>query len=261
MTVCTLASSSSGNCTVVSCGSTHILIDAGISLRRIREMLRPESLSPDDLACVLVTHEHTDHISGIEMLTKYHKTPVFLSTGAGYGVVNAIPETEPYINCFETGIEFEMGDFTVRSFNTPHDAYGSVGYTIRADGRTLVYATDLGSVTAEVADSALGADLAIIEANHDRERLRNGPYPYYLKKRILSAFGHLENCDSGNLAALLVSSGTRYIQLAHLSRENNTPDLAYETVAEILRENGIIAGKDAELDVAPPYTPGRRYVL
>ena len=261
MTVCTLASSSSGNCTIVSHGGTHILIDAGISLRRVKERLNRTELSPADLACVLVTHEHTDHISGIEMLIKYYKTPIFSSPGTGRAICCVVPESEPFLNCLETGAEFEFGDFTVSSFRTPHDASESVGYTLRAGGKRLVYVTDLGCVTPEVMDSALGADIAIIEANHDCERLRTGAYPDFLKKRILSDHGHLSNSDSGDFAARLALSGSHYIQLAHLSRENNTPELACQAVGQSLRENGITAGKDVELDIAPPDSPGRMYKL
>jgi len=261
MTVNTLASSSSGNCTVVSHGDTHVLIDAGISLRRIKDGLRRLGLLPGDVACVLITHGHTDHISGLRVLSKYIKTTVFASCGAGYELCGALPEAEPLVSCFETGLEFEFGDFYIHSFRTPHDSAGSVGYTLRAGGKKLVYATDLGCVTSEVTEAALGADIAIIEANHDRERLMNGPYPGYLKKRISSQYGHLENFDSGCLAALLALSGTRQIQLSHLSRENNTPELARAAVCDILANNGLQEGKDVEIDVAPPFTSGKVYEL
>jgi len=261
MTVCTLASSSSGNCTVVSHGGAHILIDAGISLRRIKDGLRCFDLSPDDITCVFITHDHIDHISGLKMLAKYFKIPIFASFGAGNGICVVFPETAPFVNCFETGLEYEIGDITVGSFNTPHDAAGSVGYTLRAGGKKLVYATDLGCVPGEVLEASLGADIAIIEANHDRDRLRNGPYPGYLKRRILSEHGHLGNNDCGEYATRLAESGARYIQLSHLSRENNTPELAWETVNYSMIASGITAGKDVTLDVAPPYTPGRMYEM
>ena len=261
MTVYTLASSSSGNCTVVSHGNTHVLIDAGISLRRLRNGLQNTGLTPDDLDCVLVTHDHIDHISGIKMLVKYHKTPIFSSFGAGAGLCSIMPETEPFINFFETGAEFNLGEITVQSFNTPHDAPGSVGYTLKADGKKMAYATDLGCLTDEVVIASCGADIAIIEANHDREMLKNGPYPRFLKNRILSRSGHLANSDSGHFAAMLADSGARYILLAHLSRENNTPALAHDAALFALLDEGFTVGKDIELDVAPPYTPGRMYVI
>jgi len=261
MTICTLASSSSGNCTIVSHGNTHILIDAGISLRRIRDGLRHAGLSPDDLTGVFITHEHSDHIGGIKMLVKYHNTTVFSSCGAGPGILGAVPEAEPFVNCFEIGVELDLGDISVRSFRTPHDAAGSVGYRLSSGGKTMAYATDLGCVTDEVVNATLGADLAIIEANHDCEMLKNGPYPVFLKARVLSEFGHLSNSDSGQLAVELAASGTRYIQLSHLSYVNNTPELARETVGYMLQEKGIKVCKDVRLDVAPLYSMSSTYVL
>jgi len=261
MTVWTLASSSSGNCTIVSHGDTHLLIDAGISLRRIREGLKSLGLSPDELTGVLVTHEHSDHIGGIEMLVKYHKTPVFASCGSGYGICCALPGADPFVNCFEAGISFELGDITVSSFRTPHDAIESVGFRLVAGGSTLVYATDLGSLTDEVIDAASGADTALIEANHDKEMLKNGPYPPFLKRRILSARGHLSNNDCGKLAAKLALSGTRILQLSHLSCENNTPGLARKTVEAALCKHMIEIGRDVVLDVAPQFEPGKVYVV
>ena len=168
MTICTLASSSSGNCTVVSHGETHLLIDAGISLRRISQSLKSLDLKPDDLTGILVTHEHSDHVKGVEMLVKYHKTPVFSSPGAGYGICSLKPEIEPFVNGFEIGAVFDMGDITVSSFSTPHDACESVGFVLAAGGKTLAYVTDLGYITQEVMDAMRGADIAIIESNHDR---------------------------------------------------------------------------------------------
>jgi len=257
MRVCTLASSSSGNCAIVSHGGTHILIDAGISLRRIRDGLRQVELTPDKLECVLITHEHSDHIGGIGMLTKYHKTPVFCSGGASNGISSAYPDAGPFISAFEPGTSLALGAITVTSFRTPHDASDSVGYIIEAAGRKLIYVTDLGCVTQEVLDAVKGADAAVIEANHDREMLRNGSYPSFLKNRILSKKGHLSNDDSAHFAVLLAASGSRKILLAHLSRENNTPERAGSTVADTLRGNGFVTGKDIELDVAPPFSMSR----
>jgi len=261
MTICTLASSSSGNCSIVSHGNTHILIDAGISLRRIRTGLHHFGLSPDDLDGVFVTHEHSDHISGLEMLTKYHKIPVFSSFGGGVGICGAVTWIEPFLSCFEIGAALEIGDISVCSFCTPHDAAGSVGYTVLAGGKKFVYVTDLGHVSDVVAQAAAGADIAMIEANHDIEMLRRGPYPAFLKRRVLSDHGHLANKDSGEFAAKLADSGTRNIQLSHLSRQNNTPELALATVERALSAKGITPARDVELDVAPPYEMGRVYVV
>ena len=261
MTVCTLASSSSGNCAVVSQNDTHILIDAGISLRRIRDGLRRIDLTPDRLECVLVTHEHSDHISGIGMLTKYHKTPVFCSRGASSGICCVYPDAGPFINGFEPCTALNLGSITVTSFRTSHDARDSVGYIFEASGKKLVYATDLGCLTQEVLDAVTGADAAIIEANHDCEMLDNGTYPSFLKKRIRSKSGHLSNDDSAHFAAHLAASGSRKILLAHLSRENNTPERAGNTVSDALRGNGFVIGRDVDLEIAPPFTMSKLYEI
>ena len=259
MRIRTLASSSSGNCTVVSHNDIHVLIDAGISLRRIKDGLRSIGLSPADLCCVLVTHDHSDHISGMDMLVKYHKTPVYCSYGTGCGIISGRPEIEPFLNIIAIGSEMDLGGVIVRNFSTPHDATDSVGYAISAGGAKLAYVTDLGCVTAEVAEAAQGADVAIIEANHDKDMLKRGPYPQFLKKRILSSRGHLSNADSASLAVLLAESKTRFVQLAHLSLENNTPELARVTVSEALEGAGFRIGSDVELDVAPRDSFGRVY--
>ena len=261
MIVCTLASSSSGNCTIVSHGSTHLLIDAGISLKLIREGMRSLGLSPDDLTGVLVTHDHSDHISGIKALVKYHKTPVFSSHGTGFEIQRKTPEAEPFVNCFEIGVAFDLGDISVRSFRTSHSAQESVGFRLTAGDRTLTYVTDLGIVTDEVMGAASGSDIAIIESNHDRDMLKSGSYPPFLKRWILSKQGHLSNAESGEFAVELAMSGTRYLQLAHLSRENNTPGLARKTVEDALIARGIAVGSDVYLDIAPPSIPGRVYVV
>jgi phosphoribosyl 1,2-cyclic phosphodiesterase len=261
MTICTLASSSSGNSTIVSQGKTHLLIDAGISLRRIKEGLKAFDLTPDDLAGVLITHEHSDHVKGLEMLAKYHGISIFSSVGAGHGIYYAKPHLEPYINGFEIGVSFELGDIVVTSFNIPHDACQSVGFCVQAGGKTLAYATDLGYVTQEVMDAMRGADIAFVESNHDKMMLKSGPYPAHLKKRVASKHGHLSNNDCGSFAVELVKSGTQYLQLSHLSRENNTPELAKKTEGQAMTDVGISIDKNVKLDVAMPFSPSKIYEI
>lgn len=259
--ICTLASSSSGNATLVSQGDTHILVDAGISLRRIAASLRALDLTPDDLTGVLITHEHTDHISGIRMLVKHHGTPVLAPMGVAEGLCGCFPELRRGVSCFESGTEFILGEISVTSFLTMHDTPESVGYRLGDGKSSLVFVTDIGCVTQTVLSAALGADMAVIEANHDIVMLKKGPYPAYLKRRILSEHGHLSNDDSGILASKLAGSGTKRIVLAHLSKENNTPRLAFDTVGGVLTKEGAVVGGDVELDTAPADTPGSVYIL
>ena len=261
MKVCIFASASSGNCTMVSDGKTHILIDAGISMKRIKASLACVGLCLGDLSGILVTHEHVDHISGLNMLSKHCGIPIIASEDCAYGVIRAVPAAERFISVFEAGKSFDLRGLAVKSFRTPHDAPGSVGYTVQSGGAKLAYVTDFGSVTNEILDAALGADMAVVEANHDVEMLRHGQYPPYLQKRILSGHGHLSNDDSGVFCSALVNSGARYIALAHLSKDNNTPRLAYDTVADTLMECGAKMGRDMELEVAPRDIPSRVFEI
>ncbi len=261
MKICTLASSSSGNCTLVSQGGTHLLIDAGISLRRITASLKHFGITPDELQGVLITHEHSDHIGGIKMLVKYHNMPVFAPLGVAEALCAILPEAKDCINWFRAGTDFVLGEIAVRSFLTPHDTPESVGYRFETGQASLAYATDTGCVTQTILDAALGADMAVIEANHDIRMLKCGSYPAYLKRRILSERGHLSNDDSGRLASRLAASGTKRIVLAHLSKENNTPRLAFDTVGSALKREGAVVGGDVELDTAPADEMGKLYIL
>ena len=238
MKFCTLASGSSGNCAVIKSGDTAILIDAGISMRRIKQGLAETGLLPEDISAILVTHCHTDHISGIKMMSKYYHLPILAPRITAGMISSACPEAGPYIRFFEPGQPFHIGEIDVMAFRTPHDAYDSVGYMLSAEGKRLAYVTDLGHVSDEILETVLGADAAIIESNHDIEMLKTGPYPYPLKRRILSESGHLSNEACGKLAIRLAESGAKTLLLAHLSRENNTPSLAYKTVRQCLDENG-----------------------
>lgn len=257
--LCTLASSSSGNCALISHGKTHLLVDAGISLKRITTGLKEHGLSVDDLTGVLITHEHSDHISGVKMLVKYHKTPLFAPHRVAAGLGSCVPEAQQTITCFEAGGEFVLGEIAVGSFTTPHDTPESVGYRFFAGNASLVFVTDFGVVTKEILDAAIGADMAVLESNHDVTMLKNGPYPAHLKRRVLSDRGHLSNNDCSKLASRLMREGTRRILLAHLSKENNTPALAYETVRRALVSKGGTVGGDVFLETAPADTMSATY--
>ena len=251
MKICTLASSSSGNCTLVTAGGTSLLIDAGISMRRIAAGLRSAGIDPGSVSAVLVTHEHSDHISGLPMLSKHFGIPVYTSRGTAEGIRRACPRADIPINEFSAGDGFEICGLYVKSFPTPHDTPESVGFRL-TDGKTsFVLATDTGYLSDALLDAARGADAAVIEANHDTDMLRFGSYPAYLKRRILSDTGHMSNRVCGTFAVELAKSGTGRIVLGHLSKENNTPELAYSAVSAALREIGAAAGEDIALTVAP----------
>jgi phosphoribosyl 1,2-cyclic phosphodiesterase len=261
MEICTLASGSSGNCSLVTEGCTHVLIDAGISLRRVKCALNELGLEPTALSAIFITHAHTDHISALPSITKHLSVPVFASPLTASGLKCMLPGREELILELESGRELSCGELKVRSFITPHDTAESVGYTFSGGGKTFAFVTDTGHITEEILAAVLGADAAVVEANHDLNMLINGPYPQRLKQRILSRRGHLSNDDCGKLSALLWKAGARRIVLAHLSKDNNTPAAALRTVGAALMKAGAVPGRDIELSAAPPSEISGPYII
>jgi phosphoribosyl 1,2-cyclic phosphodiesterase len=244
MQISLFASGSSGNCSAVFGDGSGVLIDAGISLRRITAGLGSCGASPEELGGVLVTHEHTDHVSGLAMLSRHFRLPIYTTRTIAAKLRGMLPDTDGLINVIEPDESFKVGSFSVTAFRTPHDSADSVGYRVE-DGAVLGFATDTGCITDEMLGGLSGADTAVIEANHDERMLRYGAYPVFLKRRILADTGHLSNDSCGELARRLAEGGTRRIILGHLSRENNRPETARETVEAALEGSG------AELYVAP----------
>ena len=257
--MCTLASGTSGNCLLVRGGESQVLVDAGISCRRIVTALRELGVDPRALDGVLITHEHSDHSAGLATLTKQYRLPVYASRGTGWELCRRIAFLEDLLRPFEPGAAFQAGDLEVTSFPTPHDAAQSVGYVLSRGEKRAAVATDLGYVPPEVERAVRGADLLVCEANHDVEWLQSGPYPYYLKARILGDRGHLSNEAGAELAWTAVEGGARTVVLAHLSHENNAPQRAHEVVRALLERRGAAVGRDVILEVAPRSEAGRRY--
>ena len=231
------ASGSSGNCLLLAGGGTHILIDAGISMRRVEKALARAGLTIRDIGGVLITHEHSDHISGLKMLLKYYAPPIYAPHTVAARICGMLPDAVDCMHVIPVGSPFDIGQLQIRAFHTPHDTDESVGYRVEGEG-CFAIATDMGCVTEEVRDGLLGADLALIESNHDLTMLRDGAYPFYLKRRILSEHGHLSNADCARLARQLAEAGTRSIVLAHLSRENNRPEIAFRETEAMLEGLG-----------------------
>lgn len=248
MELSVFASGSSGNCLLLSDRKTNILIDAGISTRRIQDLLRGCGLTWRDIGGVLITHEHSDHICGLETMLKRTDVAVYAPHTVANRLLGRYPMLDDALHIIPVGKAFPVGDLLVTAFHTPHDTDESVGYRIEGSS-VFALATDMGTVTEEIRNGLSGADAVLIESNHDLRMLRDGPYPFPLKRRILSEHGHLSNDDSALLAAWLVQNGTRQIILGHLSRENNRPELALRTVGDAVR------GTDAELFCAPPFGP------
>ncbi len=224
----TLASGSSGNAALISRDGTHILLDAGISCRRITTALRQLGLTPEDLSGILITHCHSDHISGLNTIVKHWDVPVHASSETCRQLDYRIAGISRRLSPLSETIS--IGGISVTPFSTAHDAPGACGY--RLDDVGIL--TDSGCITDDAAEVLSGVPLLVLEANHDIETLRCGPYPYYLKQRILGDRGHLSNEAAADFARRCAENGTREIVLAHLSRENNTPVMAYDAVARAL---------------------------
>lgn len=255
--VTTLASGSEGNCLLVSDGSIHILIDAGISCKRITASLHTLGIDPNDIAAVLVTHEHADHICGLPTMLKRLPFHIYTSPGTARQLAYRLAIPPQRLHPVEPEEEFTVGTLTCRGFATSHDAAQSMGYTVSGPGGRMALATDLGYVTDSVRKAVLGCDILVVEANHDVDWLRSGPYPYYLKQRILGDCGHLCNEAGAELAARAVQAGAHTIILAHLSRENNTPARACEITRQRLA--ALDKARSVTLTVAPRGEPGPTY--
>ena len=253
----TLASGSSGNALVILSGGTRILLDAGVSCRRITAALAALGLGPGDLDAILVTHTHTDHISGLRTLLKRTDAPVWATARTGRDLLYRLPELEDRLCPAELGVSFEIGGCAVIPVAASHDAPGACGYRLDTADGSVGILTDTGYVTDQAAELLPGVDLAVLEANHDVETLCSGPYPYYLKQRILGPEGHLSNGDAAAFAAILAERGAAEIVLAHLSRENNTPAMALTAVETALAGAGLAPA----LSVAPRDTLGPAHVL
>lgn len=232
MQVCTLASSSKGNALVVSCGDIHILIDAGISALRIRRGLEELGITPDMLSGILITHGHSDHVTGLHTLLKKRSIPVYATCGTEPVLrALAVMPGEQFRAIFP-GEKIWLGDVEILPFATPHDADGSVGYRIQHGLDSMALVTDLGHITPEVVAGVSGVNLLVAEANHDEDWVRSGPYPYPIQRRILGDFGHLSNETGVALMVEAARSGTQAVILAHLSPENNTPAHALQIVRQ-----------------------------
>lgn len=246
MKIFVFASGSSGNCLLLSSGDTNILIDAGISMRRVVSALAQTGHTMEDIGGVLITHEHSDHISGLKMLVRHYGVPVYAPRTVANRLCGMLPEIEDCLRVITVGEPFPLGNVNISAFHTPHDTDESVGYRIEGGG-IFALATDMGHVTDEVEQALSGADTVLIESNHDEEMLRYGPYPVYLKRRILSDRGHLSNACCALLARRLAEMGTGRIILGHLSRENNRPERALATAKAALE------GTQTELYCAPEF--------
>lgn len=258
MRMMSIASGSSGNCIYIGSDNTHILIDAGISRRRIEEGLNNIGLSLKDISGIFVTHEHSDHIQGLGVISRRDEIPVFSSKGTieqiaqsrslGNFNKDVLSEVKP-------DFEYELGDLFIKPFRVSHDASEPVCYTVCSKSDSVVkkasVCTDLGIYNDYIVENLKKSDIMLVEANHDINMLEVGPYPYYLKRRILGERGHLSNESSGQLINELLHNDLKKVFLGHLSKENNYDRLAYETVKiEIDMSDNDFSSKDFDIEVA-----------
>lgn len=261
MEFCALFSGSSGNALYVATESTRLLVDAGVSGKAVLGALESLGVAPDSLDAVLVTHEHSDHVRGVGILSRKLGLPVYANAPTWAAMEGMLGRMDAdHVRIFDEA-DFRIGDIVVQPFDIPHDAASPVGYRFHAGGRCIGVATDIGYMPPDLLEDLTGCDLLLLESNHDLDMLRHGPYPYPLKRRILGNSGHLSNMACGQTLIELVKRGLRHVQLGHLSGENNRPELALGTVGSVLQSAGIIAGQDVRVDMTWRDRTGTRVVL
>ena len=247
-----LFSGSSGNSMYFGSGDGGILIDVGMSAKKTAAALQSVGIAPENLGGIFITHEHIDHVRGLRVFLKKYRVPVYASEGTCSAILEQglVPEGAELQVLGAAGTQ--AAGIQVRPFHTSHDCREGYGYVMSfPDGRTAVLSTDLGYLSKEVTDAVSGCDLVVIESNHDVRMLQNGSYPYPLKRRILSDIGHLSNESCAEILPQLIRKGSTRFVLAHLSRENNLPELALETSRAELKQNGMRENFDYVLTVAP----------
>ena len=266
LAICSLASGSSGNCFLIRNEDSVLLVDAGISAKQTARDLAALGLSLGDVDAVLVTHEHTDHIKGLKAVCGASGAAVYASRGTLLGIPFA-QELEN-VRVFAPGDEFRIGSIEVGTFPTSHDAADSTGFCFSAGGRKITLVTDTGYVTEEAFQSMKGSDVLVLESNHDESVLRMGRYPWFLKQRILSDHGHLSNEAAANAVLDLLKmeqlEGTeksRLVLLAHLSKENNFPQMALATMSNILAAEGFAPGDRLRIEVLSRTERSPLYIL
>ena len=259
MKVCSLASSSKGNCTAIYNERQIVLVDMGITLKDLEEKFNRLGLDIANLVGVVITHEHGDHVKGIGALVKKYGVPIFCHYDSFAGVLYKTKLQSAAVIRFNDS-PFVLGDFIIESFRISHDVF-CVGYNIYENGTKISIMTDLGYTTTDIVERLYDSRLVILEANHDEEMVRRGPYPAMLKARVLGKQGHLSNTSSAKVVVELAQHNVKQVLFAHLSEENNTPELCYSTICNYLVSCGIEPNVHIKLDIAKPYGVGPIFVI
>ena len=257
LTVATLFSNSKGNCAFIASETTKILIDAGAAAYRIEQSLMDLGASMDEINAILITHEHIDHVRSAGSLSRRYNIPIYATYKVwqeytGFGNIHRENQIQ-----YEYGMT--IGDLSFDFFKTYHDAVQPLGIVVMCGDKKVGICTDTGIFTPTMAEKLRGANALIFEANHDLEMLWKGRYPQNTKRRIAGQFGHLSNEDAGKALTKIITKDTQYVALAHLSAENNRPDLALQTVHDILQSQNLL--ETLELQVAPPYHTSKLMII
>ena len=254
MRLCSIASGSRGNCIYVGSDNTHLLVDTGISKKKIDAGLKELDIKGEELDGILITHEHSDHIQGLGVFSRKYEVPIYATPGTIEGIENYAPlgrMPEGLLHPIHTDESFILGDITIDPFRISHDAKEPSGYRMNCCGKSVAVATDLGIYDEYTVSKLKSLDAVLLEANHDIHMLEVGSYPYYLKRRVMGDKGHLSNELSGRLLCDILHDNLKHILLGHLSKENNYAKLAYETVKlEVTLSDNIYKGEDLDMAVA-----------
>lgn len=252
-------SGSSGNCYLLFTPTDGLLIDIGVGLRGLKKNFRDYGLSFSQVHHVLVTHDHADHIKSVGSFSEKCQVPVYATREVHEGIMKnyCVNKKVPIdmVRYVEKGKPIDVGEFHVTPFKVPHDSNDNVGYMIEVEGVAFCLITDAGTVTDEMKSFITRANYLVMEANHDVEMVKSGPYPDFLKRRILSGTGHLNNENCATAIVENMSETLHHVWLCHLSEENNHPELARKTVETIMRDHGVVAGVDLQLDVLKRKSP------
>lgn len=251
MRLLNIASGSSGNATYIGTDKTHILVDTGLSRKRILEGLDKASLTLDDIDAILITHEHSDHVAGLGVIERTREIPVYATAGT-VEAIKAYSSNGKFnhdvLNVIEPDVEFRINDMSVKAMNIGHDAAQPVCFRFESGAKSAAIVTDLGGYDDYLLENLKDLDMIMLEANHDVRMLQAGPYPYPLKMRILGSGGHLSNEDSGTMLSDILHDDIKHIMLAHISRENNTRDIAKMAVEnEVELSDNKYRAKDFEI--------------
>lgn len=256
---CTLVSGSSGNSTFIGTKHTRILIDVGVSGKLIQEGLGQLQLTGSQIDGIFITHEHLDHIKGAGVFSRRFNVPIYATDQTWVAMEQTIGKISPGNKRFVyAGENCVLNDICVNPFAIPHDAAEPVGYNVFAGNQKITIATDIGHSNEEILEHIIDSTILLLEANHDENMVRQGGYPWALKKRILSDRGHLSNTVAGELLAAAMTGKMEHVFLGHLSQENNLPSLAFRTVSEVLEKNKIQVGKHVKMELACRYGNGTK---